>query len=57
MDKRDIIAGNLYILRTWCAVNPDYGKGLDVDDCRRAVGWLDDAIALLKADGERGDSE
>lgn len=39
----------LQILRTWCAANPDHGKGLCVEDCRTAVGWLDDALALLKA--------
>ena len=38
---------NLAILRTWCAVNPKYGMGLDVDDCRKAVAWLDDAIEIL----------
>ena len=42
----------LQILRTWCAVNPNYGKGLCVEDCRSAVKWLDNAIALLKAQDE-----
>ena len=41
--------GHLQILRTWCAVNPDYGMGLTAEDCVKAVEWLDDAIALLKA--------
>ena len=48
MDREKIV-GNLYILRTWCAVNPKYGMALSVEDCDKAVGWLDDAIALLKA--------
>ena len=49
MDKREKIVGNLYILRTWCAVNPKYGMALSVEDCGKAVGWLDDAIEMLKA--------
>lgn len=42
------VVGNLQILRTWCAVNPRYSKGLDAGDCEKAVGWLDDALELLK---------
>ena len=57
MDKRETVIGHLCILRTWCAVNPKYGMALPVEDCDKAVGWLDDAIALLKTDGERRDSE
>ena len=52
MDRKKVI-GHLGILRTWCAVNPAYGLGLDVEDCGRAVGWLDDAIGMMKAEGER----
>ena len=52
MDRERVI-GHLGILRTWCAVNPAYGRGLDVEECGRAVGWLDDAIGMLKAEGER----
>lgn len=48
MDKREKVVGNLYILRTWCAVNPKYGMALSVEDCDKAVGWLDDAIEMLK---------
>ena len=43
------VVGNLQILRTWCAVNPRHGMGLNAGDCEKAVGWLDDALALLKA--------
>ena len=42
------VMGNLQILRTWCAVNPRYSKGLDAGDCEKAVGWLDDALEILK---------
>lgn len=52
MDREKVI-GHLGILRTWCAVNPKYGMGLDVEDCAKAVGWLDDAIKMMKAAGER----
>ena len=48
MDREKVV-GNLYILRTWCAVNPKYGMALSVEDCDKAVGWLDDALALMKA--------
>lgn len=47
MDREKVI-GNIMILRTWCAVNPEYGMGLSVEDCKTAVVWLDDALALLK---------
>ena len=53
MDKREKIVGNLYILRTWCAVNPKYGMALSVEDCDKAVIWIDDTIALLKAQEPR----
>ena len=48
MIREDVIS-DLAILRTWCAVNPDYGVGLSVEDCRKAVAWLDDTLELLKA--------
>lgn len=48
-EKQERIISHLQILRTWCAVNPDYGKGLSIDDCHKAVEWLDDAFDLLKA--------
>ena len=48
MTREDVIS-NLAILRTWCAVNPNYGIGLSVVDCLKVVTWLDDAITLLKA--------
>ena len=44
---------NLAILRTWADVNPNYGRGLSIKDCEKAVAWLDDAIALLKAQEPR----
>ena len=50
MDKRKTVIVNLCILRTWCAVNPDYGRGLNVEECEKAVGWLDDAIGLMNAE-------
>jgi hypothetical protein len=53
VDKRENVIGHLGILRTWCAVNPKYGMALSVEDCGKAVGWLDDAIALLKAQEPR----
>ena len=43
----------LKLLRTWCAVNPRYDTGLSVDDCRKAVNWLDDALYLLKGQAPR----
>lgn len=39
---------NLQILWTMCEVNPDYGMGLDVEQCREATEWISDAVALLK---------
>ena len=53
VDKRENVIKHLGILRAWCAVNPAYGRGLDVEDCEKAVGWLDDAIGMMKAEGER----
>ena len=47
MDKQEEILSHLAILRTWCAVNPKYGMGLNMDDCQKAVAWLDDAIDIL----------
>lgn len=47
MADRENVIVNLQILRTWCAVNPRYGMGLDADECKKAVGWLDEAIELL----------
>ena len=52
-EQREQIISNLQILHTWCAVNPDYGRGLSVDDCKKAAGWLDEALVLLKAQGPR----
>lgn len=48
MTDREKVVSHLQILRTWCAVNPDFGMGLDIDDCPKAVEWLDAALALLK---------
>jgi len=53
MIDREKVISRLQILRTLCAVNPDYGMGLDVDYCGKAVKWLDDALALLKAQEPR----
>ena len=52
-EKQERIISHLQILRTWCAVNPDYEKGLSIDDCHKAVEWLDDAFDLLKAQEPR----
>ena len=49
VDKREKVIGHLGILRTWCAVNPKYSMALSVNDCDKAVGWLDDAIEMMKA--------
>ena len=35
------------------AVNPKYGKGLDVEDCVDALPWLDEAIEALRAQEPR----
>ena len=43
------IISHIGILRTWAAVNPKYNIGLNVDECHKAVEWLDDAMVLLKA--------
>lgn len=48
MTDREKVIAKLQILRTWCAVNPEYNKGLCIEDCRSAVEWLDNALALLK---------
>ena len=48
-EKREKVVSSLAILRTWVAVNPDYGVGLSVEDCRKAVKWLDATLELLKA--------
>ena len=48
MTDREKVISKLQILRTWCAVNPNYGMGLEPDDCTGMVGVLDDALALLK---------
>ena len=53
MVDREKVICNLGILRTWCAVNPKYDMGLSVDDCRKSVKWIDDALALLKAQEPR----
>ena len=49
MTDRDEVIKHLSFLHAWCAVNPKYGMGLTMDDCRKAAGWLEDAIAQLKA--------
>ena len=48
MPDMEKVIQHLQILRTWAAVNPDFGMGLDVKECKKAVEWLDDALALLK---------
>ena len=53
MDKLEKVISNLAILRTWCAVNPNYGIGLSVNDCQKVTAWLDDALELLKAQEPR----
>ena len=52
-ELRENVIRNLQILRTWCVVNPDYDMGLTKDDCSKAVTWLDDALAMLKAQEPR----
>ena len=47
MADRENVVSNLQILRTWCAVSCRYG-GLDLGEYEKAVGWLDDALELLK---------
>lgn len=49
MADRDKVICDLQILRTWCAVDPIYGIGLTPRECEMAVRWLDDALALFKA--------
>jgi len=51
MDDRKKVIDNLQILRTWCDVDSQYGRGLYAGECEKAVGWLDDALELLKAQG------
>lgn len=53
MTDRERTITKLKILRTWCVVNPNHGKGLCVEDCRSAVEWLDDVLALLKTQEPR----
>lgn len=53
MADRDKVICDLKILRTWCAVDPIYGIGLTPRECEMAVGWIDDALALLKAQEPR----
>ena len=53
MDKLENVISRLAILRTWAAVNPNYEMGLSVDECKKAVGWLDEAIDMLKAQQAR----
>lgn len=52
-EKREKVITHLQILRTWCAVNPYYEIGLSAEDCVKVVEWLDDALALLKAQEPR----
>lgn len=55
MDNRERVINNLIILRTWTVVNPKYGLGLDMDDCRKAAQWLDDALELLETQHNSAD--
>ena len=47
MLDRDVI-NHLQIIRTWAAVDGKSGRGIDPVCCRDIVGWVDDAITLLK---------
>ena len=53
MADRDKVICDLQILRTWCAADPIYGIGLTCRECDMAVGWLDNALELLKAQEPR----
>lgn len=48
MAELEKVIGNLQILRTWCDVDSQYGRGLYAGECEKAVGWLDDVLELLK---------
>lgn len=47
------IMTHLDILRTWAAVNPEFDMGLSINECRKAVKWLDDAMDFLEAQEPR----
>lgn len=53
MIDRDKVISNLQILRTWCAVTPSYDMGLSCREREKAVGWLENALKLLKAQEPR----
>ena len=52
-NDREKALSHIGILRSWCAVNPDYGQGLSVEDCRKAVERLDKAIEILNTQAPR----
>lgn len=52
MKKKDVVVSNLKILRTWAEVNPKFGVGLNSEDCKKAVGWIDDALELIEQEDE-----
>lgn len=47
IDQEKVIS-NLQILREWVEVHPYYHKRLTYSEARKAMDWLDDALALLK---------
>lgn len=49
MADREKVINGLRILWTWCVVNPDYGNGLSIDECKYAAEWAEGALALLNA--------
>ena len=44
----DKTISHLQIIRTWAAVNPRYGMGIDMSDGEKVIEWIDDALGLLK---------
>ena len=55
MPDREKVIDHLRILRTWCKVNSDYGMGLCVGECKDAVLWLDEALELLRGEGNESE--
>lgn len=50
MSDRGKVISRLQIIRTWAEVGKNY-NGIQGDDCLRdVVDWIDDALALLKAE-------
>jgi len=49
MDDRDKVISNLQILRTLCVTGAYHGIGMNHYEYEEAVGMLDDALELLKA--------